>query len=60
MAWGLLTGRSYSGKKTLAGALGNIINAKLINMSEVQAELKKKMGTEEEPYEGEVPLNKVE
>lgn len=29
-------------------------------MSEVQAELKKKMGTEEEPFEGEVPLSKIE
>jgi hypothetical protein len=29
-------------------------------MAEISAELKKKMGTEEEPFEGEVPISKVE
>lgn len=60
VAWGLMTGRSYSGKKTLAAALSNIINAKVVSMTELQQELKKKMGTEEEPFEGEVPLKSVE
>jgi len=29
-------------------------------MAEIANEIKKKMGTEEEPYEGEVPIAKVE
>lgn len=31
--WGMFTGRSYSGKKTVAAALANIINGKIINMA---------------------------
>jgi hypothetical protein len=60
VSWGILTGRSYSGKKTIAATLASLIKGKIINMAEISAELKKKMGTEEEPFEGEVPISKVE
>jgi len=58
--WGLFTGRSNSGKSTIAKALINLINGKLIDMAVIADELKKKMGSEEEPFEGEVPIEKVE
>ena len=60
VAWGMLTGRSYSGKKTVAAAIASLIKGKVLNMVEIATELKKKMGTEEEPYEGEVSIAKVE
>jgi len=60
VAYGLLTGRSYSGKRTVAGELLNTIKSKIINMDQIAAELKKSMGSEEEPFEGEVSVDKVE
>ncbi len=58
--WGLLTGRSLSGKTAVANALCSIIKAKVINMATIQESIKKSLGTEEEPFEGEVPIDKVE
>lgn len=60
VAYGLLTGRSYSGKRTVAGELVNTIKSKIINMEQIAGELKKSMGSEEEPFEGEVSVDKVE
>jgi dephospho-CoA kinase len=60
VAWGMFTGRSFSGKKTVAAELCNAIKSKLVNMSDIAADLKKTMGSEEEPFDGEVPLEKVE
>lgn len=58
--WGLLTGRSLSGKTTVANALCGLMKAKVINMTAIAESIKKTLGTEEEPFEGEVPLEKVE
>jgi CO dehydrogenase nickel-insertion accessory protein CooC1 len=60
VSWGMVTGRGYSGKKTVAAAIATLIKGKVLNMGEIASELKKKMGTEEEPYEGDVPIAKVE
>ena len=43
----------------VAAELGNVMNSKIIDMSKIAEECKKKMGTEEEPFEGEVPITKV-
>lgn len=56
----MFTGRSFSGKKTAAAELANTIKSKTINMEQIAGELKKTMGTEEEPFEGDVPVDKVE
>lgn len=37
-----------------------LMDSKLVNMKAMEEEIKKSMGTEEEPYEGDVPLEKVE
>jgi hypothetical protein len=58
--WGMFTGRSLSGKSTIANALVNIISGKVINMATLAEGLKAKMGTEDEPFEGDVPIEKVE
>ena len=60
VAYGLITGRSYSGKRTVAVELVNTIKSKIVNMEQIAAELKKSMGSEEEPFEGEISVDKVE
>lgn len=60
VAWGMFTGRSFSGKKTVAAELANALKSKSVNMENIANELKKTMGTEDEPFEGDVPLEKVE
>lgn len=49
-----------SGKTTLSKVLNEKLNFKIISMKEISLELKKKMGTDEEPFEGEVPIANVE
>jgi hypothetical protein len=36
------------------------LNFKIIDMKKILADIKKKMGTDEEPFEGEVPITSVE
>jgi len=60
VSWGIVTGRGYSGSDNVAKELCSIVNGKLIKMEAVSEELKKKMGTEEEPFEGEVPIADVQ
>jgi adenylylsulfate kinase-like enzyme len=33
VAWGIVTGRSYSGKKTVAAAIATYIKGKVLNMA---------------------------
>lgn len=59
--WGMFTGRSFSGKKTLAASLSKVINGKVINMNEIQENLKKTLaGPDDEADSVEVPISKVE
>jgi hypothetical protein len=59
VAWGMFTGRALSGKKTVAATLSSLIKGKIINMADIANDLRKKLGTEDEPFEGDVPLDKV-
>ena len=58
--WGLISGRAYSGKTTVAKMLTDLTRGKILNMAHIAEECKRKLGTEEEPFEGEVPLEEVE
>jgi adenylate kinase family enzyme len=58
--WGMVSGRSLSGKTTVAKMIAAVNRGKIINMTEIAEECKKKLGTEEEPFEGEVPLAEVQ
>lgn len=60
VSWGIVSGREYSGKAELARSLASIIKGKVISMKVIAEDLKKKLGTEEEPFEGEVPATKIE
>ena len=52
--------KSLSGKSTLSEVFKDKLNYKIIDMKKIQVEIKKKMGTDEEPFEGEVPITSVE
>lgn len=58
--WGLLVGNKLQGVAGVKEELVKMLGLKCINMSAVEEDLKKSMGTEDEPFEGEVPLAKVE
>jgi hypothetical protein len=58
--WGMVTGRSLSGKSTVADMMAKLNRGKIIDMSKTAEEVKKSKGTEEEPFEGEVKLEEVQ
>lgn len=62
--WCLVMGAPLTGKTTLAAtlrkALGGAGRVTLVDFKELEAQIKATMGTPEEPFEGKVPLIKVE
>jgi len=59
VSWGIVTGRDYSGASVVTQELCHMTHGKNIKMNTIAEELKKKMGTEEEPFEGDVPVEDV-
>lgn len=61
--WTLVMGQPLSGKTTLTQTLKKTLGASrvtLVDQKEIEAAIKLTMGTPEEPFEGKVPLHKVE
>lgn len=58
--FGVVVGKSNSGKTAIAKQLQSMFDNTIIDMKQVEGKVKAKMGTEEEPFEGEVPVAKVE
>lgn len=62
--WALVTGQPFSGKTTLANTvrktLGGPSRVTVVDHKEIEAQIKSTLGTAEEPFEGKVPLLKVE
>jgi adenylate kinase family enzyme len=58
--YGVVVGRSLSGKSTLSQHMCTKLGYKIIDMKSVTEKVKAKLGTEDEPFEGEVPIAKVE
>ena len=62
--WALVLGQPLSGKTTLAQnvrkTLGGPARVTLIDHREIEQGIKATLGTPEEPFEGKVPLMKVE
>ena len=48
-----------TGKTTVAGMIAGLNRGKILNMAVLAEECKKRLGTEDEPFEGDVPLNEV-
>lgn len=58
--WGVIHGRQYAGVDECAKKLCDMVKGKIIDMKNISEDLKKKMGTEDEPFEGDVPMDKIE
>jgi hypothetical protein len=58
--WSIVVGMPFQGRSTLAGIISKHLGYKLIDWKVVEEQVKKSLGTEEEPFEGKVPLGKVE
>jgi len=58
--WCFVVGKQFSGKSELAKLLAPMVRGKVISMAAHGEAAKKKLGTEEEPFEGEVPAEKIE
>ena len=56
----VIVGKSNSGKTTVAKQLTSMFGSTILDMKVIADKCKAKMGTEEEPFEGEVPIAKVE
>ncbi len=53
-------GKPLTGKTTLCRILANKLGYKIIEWKTFEEKVKKSMGTDEEPYEGEVPAFKIQ
>ena len=52
-------GRPLAGKTVVSNYISSLIGGKVISLTGISETVKKTMGTEEEPFEGEVPTIKV-
>ena len=59
ISYAVVAGGPFSGKTTISNSLSNLVSGKVINFETLTLQVKKSMGTEEEPFEGEVPKEKV-
>jgi hypothetical protein len=59
-SYGFIVGRTTSGKSFLSGQMKNILGYEVISMVDLTDTVKKSMGDDDNPYEGEVPIDKVE
>ena len=60
ISYGVIVGRPFSGKTTLSKCMASTMGYKVIDMKATAEKVKTTLGTEEEPFEGDVPLNKIE
>lgn len=58
--YGIVVGRSLAGKTEICNQMGKCSGYQVIDMKAIADKLKASLGTEEEPFEGEVPLADVE
>lgn len=58
--YGIIIGRAHSGKSTLAKYMVENLDCTLVDMKAIREEVRKSMGTEEEPFEGDIPIEKSE
>ena len=58
--YGVIVGKSFSGKSTLCKMLAQHQGFTVIDMKDIAEKLRAKLGTEDGPFEGEVPVAEVE
>lgn len=55
VSYGVVLGRPLAGKTFVSNQISQLIGGKVISLTGIAESVKKTMGTEEEPFEGEVP-----
>lgn len=58
--WGFVTGRSLSGKTTVAELISASARGKILDMNKISEKCRERLGTEDEPFEDPVPIEEVE
>lgn len=58
--FGVVIGRQFAGKSTIAKYVATLSNGHVFLMSDLSEEVRKSLGNEEEPFEGEVPIGEIE
>lgn len=53
--YGVVVGNWYTGKTTVTKMMADNFGYEVVDMKAIAAQIKSTMGTEDEPYEGEVP-----
>lgn len=58
--FGVVIGRPFAGKSTIAKYVASLSNGHVFLMSDLSEDVRKTLGNEEEPFEGEVPIAEIE
>jgi adenylate kinase family enzyme len=58
--YGVIVGKSLSGKTTIANKLSSMLGSTILDMKKITDKVRTQLGTDDEPFEGEVPIAKVE
>lgn len=58
--FGFLVGKSLAGKTTIAKYMEEALGYRIIDMKAETEKLKEAKGTEDAPFEGEIPVEEVE
>jgi len=58
--YGLLSGKPFSGKSTVAKLLADTQGYTVVDMEKISEAARARLGTEDEPFEGDVPIAEVE
>jgi len=59
VSYGVVLGRPLAGKTVVSNHISQLVGGKVISLTGIAETVKKTLGTEEEPFEGEVPTLKV-
>lgn len=57
--YGVILGRQLAGKTLVSNHVSQLVGGKIISLTGIAESVKKTLGSEEEPFEGEVPSVKV-
>jgi len=58
--FGFMTGKSLAGKTELCKIMGSKLGFTVIDMKVIEGKLREEMGGEDGPFEGKVPMAKIE
>ena len=59
VSYGVVLGSPLAGKTVVSNHISQLVGGKVISLTGIAETVKKTLGTEEEPFEGEVPTLKV-